>query len=76
MSEGQSLIRLYEGEDIYEFSHLLHLTTKPPTDFFSLADVHATNAITHDELVNLLVVVRDVRNITKINSNSKLFDIV
>jgi hypothetical protein len=51
---------LHETEFCDEFLPLLHLPTKPPGDFFTLADVYHNGTSIRGECVNLLVSVRDV----------------
>jgi hypothetical protein len=51
---------LHETEYCDEFLPLLHLPTKPPGDFFTLADVYHNGTSIRGEFVNLLVSVRDV----------------
>jgi len=51
---------LHETEYCDEFLPLLHLPTKPPGDFFTLADVYHNGTTIRGEFVNLLVSVRDV----------------
>lgn len=50
----------HEAEYCDEFLYLLHLPTKPPGDFFTLADVYHNGTSIRGEFVNLLVAVRDV----------------
>lgn len=60
LSEKQNVMVLHETEYCDEFLPLLHLPTKPPGDFFTLADVYHNGTTIRGEYVNLLVSVRDV----------------
>ena len=60
LSEKQNAMVLHETEYCDEFLPLLHLPTKPPGDFFTLADVYHNGTSIRGEFVNLLVSVRDV----------------
>jgi len=68
---------LHESEYCDEFLPLLHLPTKPPGDFFTLADVYHNGTTIRGEFVNLLVSVRDVGIVTcskSIHSSYKCSD--
>jgi hypothetical protein len=75
LSEKQTFMVLHEAENCNEFLYLLHLPTKPPGDFFTLADVYHNGTSIRGEFVNLLVAVRDV-GITIILSGEKLNEVI
>lgn len=60
LSEKQTSLVPHEAEYCDEFLYLLHLPTKPPGDYFTLADVYRNGTSIRGEFVNLLVAVRDV----------------
>jgi hypothetical protein len=60
LSEKESVMVSHDTEYCDEFLPLLHLPTKPPGDFFTLADVYHNGTSIRGEFVNLLVAVRDV----------------
>jgi len=60
LSEKETLMVPHVVEYCDEFLSLLHLPTKPPGDFFTLADVYHNGTSIRGEFVNLLVAVRDV----------------
>jgi len=69
LSEKQTAMVLHETEYCDEFLPLLHLPTKPPGDFFTLADVYHNGNTIRGEFVNLLVSVRDVGIVICFNSS-------
>ncbi|XP_049858993.1 meiosis-specific with OB domain-containing protein isoform X2 [Schistocerca gregaria] len=68
VSENQNSLKLYGGDDCSAFEPLLNLTTKPPTDFYTLADIHSNGSSMRGESVNLLAVVRDIGPIRTIKT--------
>jgi hypothetical protein len=60
LSEKVSVMVPHETEYCDEFLPFLHLPTKPPGDFFTIADVYHNGTSIRGEFVNLLVAVRDV----------------
>jgi hypothetical protein len=60
LSEKVSVMVLHDTEYCEEFFPFMHLPTKPPGDFFTIADVYHNGTSIRGEFVNLLVAVRDV----------------
>jgi hypothetical protein len=60
LSEKVSIMVPHETEYSEEFLPFLHLPTKPPGDFVTIADVYHNGTSIRGEFVNLLVAVRDV----------------
>ena len=50
----------HEEEDCQDFLSLLHIPSKPPGDYFTIADVFRNGNNLRGEHVNLLVAVQDV----------------
>lgn len=83
LSENKSTVKMYGGWSSEAYSKLLHVTTKPSNDFFTLADIISNGNNVNDDHVNILAAVRSVGPSKNITSKSgkllkrcevKLFD--
>ena len=62
MSEIYSTLSLYNGWDYTEFTALAHVPLRPPNDYYSLSDISASGQSLDGSHINILAIVKNVRN--------------
>ena len=62
VGENQGTIVPYSGLDIEDYTHLIHTPTRPSNDFYTLEDIIANGMSLQGEHINILAVVKRVKN--------------
>ena len=64
VSEIYSTLSLYNGWDYTEFTALAHVPLRPPNDYYPLSDISASGQSLDGSHINILAIVKNVRNIS------------